>query len=537
MQTHCCHEGGGDSLYLADHTYMHKRPNFNAQEGFLSFQQGLFRTKSSHVIHWLYAPRLRGRTVDKMMDTPKKSKKEFFFTVQQRSGYGDDQDRITPSILARVPDGETWNAEAMVLAERPISPVMPPADVYEQSDAGKPRLTSTNISSHGSIVGFNTGAAISAKPKLKETEAKEAQSQAPTSTKRDCNSDPTSDKSSGQARSQTSARRHRVWGNLELQAAPLKDTVGLPAGDLIESPSASHLGLGYPPRPRTAPVIGKGRAQNRDTASAVPVSLATIEPIGKWRCCKCHLGHRIYSFAKEVHPISTLNCECIHKSCLDCTFESDQVKRYVPIREPEVIRLYSDSGMQIRFGVVCDGCGLSWRAQEVMNKKIGRFQRISAMHRNMIKKRLHQLQHSQSLTNVPSPATSFTKTGLPDGGSNMDLRQLSREMEKGHGKQVEATAVRFTGIRCTCGLVTDATSLCFQIVDPPLVIVVGGSVGKERETRADQSILSEEAPPSALVEGDHERGYGEPVLRLVKGKVVHPNALRSNPVTAADFPA
>ncbi|KAL6706852.1 hypothetical protein ACN47E_004995 [Coniothyrium glycines] len=203
------------------------------------------------------------------------------------------------------------------------------------------------------------------------------------------------------------------------------------------------------------------------------------------------------------------------------------------MREPEVVQLSEDEDKQIRFGVFCDGCGLSWRAQEVVDKKKTALQRLSAMPRNMMKKGLHPLRHSKSWSNMSASSPGFEKAlVVPVSGSTFNLRQLSSEMEKGHGKQADVTSVKFTGIQCTCGLVTDATSLCFQIVDAPVIAEV--KEGGDPQTEPEVVLEQRKAPKFTTTPQDLARGHGTPMLTM-KGGVRHPNPLRSAPVTSADF--
>ncbi|CAA9962340.1 hypothetical protein PTMSG1_05716 [Pyrenophora teres f. maculata] len=253
------------------------------------------------------------------------------------------------------------------------------------------------------------------------------------------------------------------------------------------------------------------------------------EPCGKWRCCKCHRGQELVSYTKGEHPVSVLECACVHRSCTKCTLEG-LIKSFVPMSEPEVVTLSEDSNKIIRFGVFCDGCGLSWRAREVHDDASTKaavksaLLRVSALPRRLTKRGPHALERlrpSQSMSNLH--AQPRTTALLTVSKSVLNLRALSNEMEKEYGRQAETVFVTFAGIKCDCGMVTDASSLCFQIVDPP-----------EDFYKAQFAKLMAErkvAPPSfGTTPEDQARGHGTPTLSLKGGRVRHPNPLRSNPV-------
>ncbi|KAF1845779.1 uncharacterized protein K460DRAFT_338344 [Cucurbitaria berberidis CBS 394.84] len=245
------------------------------------------------------------------------------------------------------------------------------------------------------------------------------------------------------------------------------------------------------------------------------------QPIGIWRCCKCHKGHDIYNFEKGAHLTSILNCVCTHRSCSNCTLDG-LIKKFQPMNEPEVVQLPEDGSKQVRFGVFCDGCGLSWRAQGVgkdLSKKSA-LHRISALPKLLAKRGAHpleKLRHVKSMTNL-----SYPESDIPPSASRstLNLRVLSNEMTKGHGKQAEFATVMFVGIQCTCGLVTDPSSLCFQLVDPPRDLP---------EARSAKTVAESTVPTFNSTPEDLARGHGTPMLSL-KGRQ-HVNPLMSNPIT------
>jgi hypothetical protein len=205
------------------------------------------------------------------------------------------------------------------------------------------------------------------------------------------------------------------------------------------------------------------------------------------------------------------------------------VRQFVPMNEPEVVPLSEDRTKAIRFGVFCDGCGLSWRAEVVRDQEKTKrlmksaFQRIYAVPRHIKKRSPHPLERirtSRSMNSLNSLALPRSDMPLTASKSALGLRALSNEMEKEHGEQAKLVSVRFTGIKCSCSMATDATSLCFQVVDPPkdFHTVQFAKQMAERNVAGFGSTLA-----------DKERGHGTPTL-TVKNGVRHPNPLMSNPV-------
>jgi hypothetical protein len=169
------------------------------------------------------------------------------------------------------------------------------------------------------------------------------------------------------------------------------------------------------------------------------------KPGGKWRCCKCQRGHEIFTFAQGQHPVSVLSCACTHRSCSKCILEG-LVKQFVPMSEPEVVPLSEDRNKTIRFGVFCEGCGLSWRAEKVQDevKKTAltsALLRVSAIPRLLTKRGgvhpLERLRPSRSMNNLHDHSELQPHTAsLTASKSVLNLRALSNEMQKEHGEQV-----------------------------------------------------------------------------------------------------
>lgn len=252
----------------------------------------------------------------------------------------------------------------------------------------------------------------------------------------------------------------------------------------------------------------------------------------KWRCCKCHRGHEIHSFAQGQHPVSVLSCECTHRSCSKCKLEG-LVKQFVPMSEPELIPLSEDDSKAIRFGVFCEGCGLSWRAEKAQDKvkKTTMYKsallRVAAIPRRLAIRGgahpLERLRPSRSMNNLndhaerePSDVSIASSRSVT---SLLSFRSLSREMKKEYGEQAESVFVKFTRIKCTCGMITEASSLCFQIVDPPKDF---------REVQCAKQVVARNVAGFGSTSEDRARGHGTPTLTLKGGR--HPNPLRSNPV-------
>jgi hypothetical protein len=266
--------------------------------------------------------------------------------------------------------------------------------------------------------------------------------------------------------------------------------------------------------------------QNNDESS---------KPSGKWRCCKCKRGHEVYTYTHSQHPVSVVSCDCTHRSCSKCSLEG-LVKQYVPMSEPEVVPLSEDRTKAIRFGVFCDGCGTSWRAEEVKDQGKDKtmmktaFQRISAVPRRLTKRGgphphpLQKLRASQSMNNLLSPSQHDAPTAVSKGASKstLNLRALSNEMEKEHGEQAKLVSVKFAGIQCTCGMTTDTiTSLCFQIVDPPKDF---------HAVQFAKQMAERNVAGFGSTADDKEKGHSTPTLTL-KNRIQHPNPLMSNPVS------
>ncbi|EUC38718.1 hypothetical protein COCCADRAFT_82439 [Bipolaris zeicola 26-R-13] len=251
------------------------------------------------------------------------------------------------------------------------------------------------------------------------------------------------------------------------------------------------------------------------------------DSIGKWRCCKCGDSHDIYSVAHGQHPVSVLNCNCMHGSCSKCTLEG-LMKQFVPMIEPEVVHLSEDANKAVRFGVFCDGCGQSWRAQKVnddANKKAAikaALTRISAIPRRLNKRDPHPLKNmraSRSMDHLLHPCTPCAT--MATSKSALNLRALSNEMQKEHGEQAELVSVRFTGIRCDCGMMTDSNSLCFQIVDPPRDFY---------RVQFMKQMAGRRVAGFGTTPEDKVKGHGTPVL-VLRGYIRHPNPLMSSPVS------
>jgi hypothetical protein len=268
---------------------------------------------------------------------------------------------------------------------------------------------------------------------------------------------------------------------------------------------------------RDAGPIYDGSAVNSDNANTPQDQ---PDSIGTWKCCKCDSKQELYKHDQEQHLISTLNCVCSHKSCENCTL-TGSIKLYQPVQEPIPVQLSDDANKQVNFGVFCSNCGLSWRAQIVKDTTL--VQKISAVPKDLAKRSAHpleKLRDARSMSNLRGELS--TKISSIPTKSTLNLRQLSNEMEKEHGKQANSVMVEFSGIQCSCGGVVDSASLCFQIVEPTKV-----------EEAAPEPVGME--PGFTATREDQAKGIGRSTLTLKDKRVRHANPLMSNPVTAEDL--
>lgn len=264
-----------------------------------------------------------------------------------------------------------------------------------------------------------------------------------------------------------------------------------------------------------------------DVAARALESQMPLNGIGAWDCCMCKNTHGIHATNNEQHPTTLLECECGHCSCVNCAVEG-QIKKFIPMNEPEVVQLSEDAQKEIRFGVYCGGCGTPWRAVEIktVTTKKSVLQRISALPKRILKHGMHpleKLRRSRSLNNI-SNSLDAPAAKPPVSHSTFNLRALSNEMEKGHGKQADFATVQFTGLLCSCGTVTDGSSLCFQIVDPPKDFYEV----EFKKMMEDHRFAGFGSTPE-----DRAKGHGTPTITL-KGHS-HPNPLRSAPVSDEDW--
>ncbi|KAF2650249.1 hypothetical protein K491DRAFT_697464 [Lophiostoma macrostomum CBS 122681] len=268
----------------------------------------------------------------------------------------------------------------------------------------------------------------------------------------------------------------------------------------------SKLPISIPPSPSPS----HSHAQRADAGRA-----------GTWTCCRCTKTNTVY-LRGGAHPLGALACACPHKPCAGCAF-GGSLRRFVPRVEPVQVEVAAvgrgrlDGGigkeggleggleMEIPFGVVCTGCGLSWRAQEVDVKGEGQgmgmglgMKKGGSLMRD-VTVQMHQqntgtgsnsnttsnanpskantskhkmtplegrLRKSQSLMNL-SLATLHRRT--QSGVSTPEDRGRLREKQRQSGKERVADAktalVRFSGIQCSCGCVSALEScVCFRCV-------------------------------------------------------------------------
>ncbi|KAL5413145.1 hypothetical protein PMIN03_003921 [Paraphaeosphaeria minitans] len=264
-----------------------------------------------------------------------------------------------------------------------------------------------------------------------------------------------------------------------------------------------------------------------------------------WTCCVCDTQNPVFIHAGP-HPLGALACDCTHKPCSVCSI-AGRVKPFLPMDEPAMVPCSSSgsgsssssssspdasgssdaSGKQkdtekeeLRFGILCPACGLSWRAREFGKRWSKTLRKMPSV----------SLQHVRAAHLVPEHRLRKSRSTLVLGNK----RIITPPGHTGE-KQAEYAAVKFSGVGCTCGTtITLGAALCFQI------FVVEGGERKEADGKemveAKMKIGGEEK--SDMWKGSSvgwtttpelkEKGHGTPTLRLLGGK--HPNPLRSSPV-------
>ena len=243
-----------------------------------------------------------------------------------------------------------------------------------------------------------------------------------------------------------------------------------------------------------------------------------------WYCCACGDTHDLQSQAGGPHPIGRLGCECSHRPCQDCEF-SGHVKIYCPVDEqPALVHVTGEEDGQINFGVICRGCGLSWRAQPV-KKDISRMRsvlhKISVLPKKL--KRSHSLQKlrqvSASMINLSRPEVSLSKPRSFANLRSVSETKKDETLTKEVGGQANSAKVRFFGLFCACGRVTEAESVCFPITDVPWGTPEADLERKKVEIRKRVGSVS---PPELQAKGHRDR-----LIHLKGGE--HPNPLLSSP--------
>ncbi|OAG00683.1 uncharacterized protein CC84DRAFT_321829 [Paraphaeosphaeria sporulosa] len=252
-----------------------------------------------------------------------------------------------------------------------------------------------------------------------------------------------------------------------------------------------------------------------------------------WTCCACGTQNRV-SIHSGPHPLGELACDCAHKPCVACSI-AGTVKPFLPMDEPAMVPCSymststsnpassSEPGKanekeELRFGILCPACGLSWRARELgkrWSKTLRKMPSVSLQARRLAPE--HRLRKSRS-TLVLGTKRVITPPGIASD------------------KQAEYAAVRFSGVPCTCGTtIRLRAALCFQIV-----VLEGGEQIRvdEKEMVVDGRMEMDGGEKTVMWEGSlvawtttpelQEKGHGTPTLRLLEGE--HPNPLRSSPV-------
>ncbi|KAF2440864.1 hypothetical protein P171DRAFT_434611 [Karstenula rhodostoma CBS 690.94] len=238
-----------------------------------------------------------------------------------------------------------------------------------------------------------------------------------------------------------------------------------------------------------------------------------------WTCCACGTRNNAYIHAGP-HPLGALACDCPHKPCAACT-TAGQVKPFQPMDEPAMVPCGdvssgSDGGPEkakekeeLRFGIVCPECGLSWRARE-LGKRWSKTLR-----------KMPSVSFSRSVHLAPEHRLRKSRSTLVLGN-----KRIITPPGNAGPKQAEYAAVRFSGVNCTCGTtVTLKSALCFQIVG--VQVEVREQVDGREKTFGglgwEGSAVGWSTTPELK-----EKGHGTPTLKLLGGE--HPNPLRISPV-------
>jgi hypothetical protein len=276
-----------------------------------------------------------------------------------------------------------------------------------------------------------------------------------------------------------------------------------------------------------------------------------------WHCCKCGTANAIYA-GDDNHQLGALACECPHKPCGSCK-TTGLVKPFLPMEEPCMVPV-SEVDKEIRFGVLCPCCGLSWRAKE-----IGRYKKTL--------RKMPSLGFSMAQMQKKRLGVAPGGVGVPNSVSLMNLRRSKSTMVLGNQriitppgqtmeKQAQYATVKFSGVVCTCGVVIDlASALCFQIVEPQVDereqleekmsnLEVSSksenSTKPQKSNKSEKSSQSEKSATSKAISEQRkevgwsttpelqEMGHGEPII-TIRRRVQHFNPLWSNAVTDDDL--
>lgn len=239
--------------------------------------------------------------------------------------------------------------------------------------------------------------------------------------------------------------------------------------------------------------------------------------VGEWQCCHCAETQSLREHVYGMHIVGVLSCTCPHRSCENCVL-TGKLRAYKPAQDPDTVPASERNPKEVRFGVVCGNCGLSWRVQVV---KPSLSSRIAAIPRRF--RSFEKLRPSKPMANFHGDDGNKLRSAK----SVVNLRALSNEMEKEHGEQAPGIVVKFNGIKCTCGKTLNDSSLCFQIIDTP-----GPVPGAEPEGEAEPEILPRKEPTFMATREDIERGIGTNVLSFNKNgtRIPHFNPLMCHPV-------
>jgi hypothetical protein len=158
-----------------------------------------------------------------------------------------------------------------------------------------------------------------------------------------------------------------------------------------------------------------------------------------------------------------------------------------------------------------------------MSKMRSALHKISGLPKKLNRSRsLQKLrQASASMVNLSRPEHSLSKTrSFGNLRSVSETKKMVETSTKEVGGQANSAKVRFFGIMCVCGHITEPESVCFQITEVPWGSPEADLERTKAEIRQRVGITS---PPEL-----QQKGHRDRFISLKGGE--HPNPLLSSPV-------